>query len=158
MQVAKTQPKIIQEIKLPTIKLEPFACNIETCSRFWEQFESSVDKNKSVSTINKHVFLRGYLEPEPKRLVDGIAVTEETYEKTNKILQARYDDKNGIIQIHLDYLQALQPAQSDSPEEFNSTYVKYHRRIQALTALGANIDVYGRVLAPKLVPAFTSDI
>jgi hypothetical protein len=69
---------------LPTLKLETFAKNIETWSRFWEQFESSVDKNESVSNINKHVFLSGYLEGEPKRLVDGIAVTEETYEKNKE--------------------------------------------------------------------------
>jgi hypothetical protein len=68
--VTHSQPKIIQEVKLPTIKLEPFAGNIETV-----QFESFVP------TINKHVFLRWYLAGEPKRLVDGIAVTEETYEQ-----------------------------------------------------------------------------
>jgi len=116
LQITHPQPTLIQEIKLPTIKLEPFAGNIETWSRFWEQFESSVDKNQSVSTINKHVFLRGYLEGEPKRLVDGIAVTEGTYEQTKKILQARYGDKNRIIQAHLDYLEDMGPAQSDSPD------------------------------------------
>ena len=157
-QTTPSQPKLIQEIKLPTIKLEPFAGNIETWSRFWEQFESSVDKNPSVSTINKHVFLRGYLEGEPKRLVDGIAVTEETYEQTKEILRARYGDKNRIIQSHLDYLEALQPAQPDSPEELNATYVECHRRIQSLKALGEDIDAYGRVLAPKLLRAFPSDI
>ena len=57
--------KIIKEVKLPAIKLELFAGIIETSSRFREQFESSVDKNPSVSTINKHVFLRGYLEGSP---------------------------------------------------------------------------------------------
>jgi len=36
--------------------------------------------------VNKHVFLRGYLEGEPKMLVDGIAVTASTYEDTKKIL------------------------------------------------------------------------
>jgi len=40
-----SHPTVIQEIKLPTIKLEPFAGNIETGSRFWEQFELSVDKS-----------------------------------------------------------------------------------------------------------------
>jgi len=110
---------------------------------FLEQFESSVDKNQSVSTINKHVFLRGYLEGKPKRLVDGIAVTAETYEQTNKILQPRYGDKNRIIQAHLDYLEDLQPAQSDSPEALNSTYVECHRRFQALKALVENIDTWG---------------
>ena len=157
-QVTHSPPKIIQEVKLPTIKLEPFADNIETCSRFWEQFESSVDKNPSVSIINKHFFLRGYLEGEPKRLVDGTAVTEETYEQTKKILKARYGDKNRISQSHLDYLEALPSARLDSPEELNTTYVECHRRIQALKALGENTDAYGRVLAPKLLRAFPSEI
>ena len=101
----------------------------------------SVDKNQSVSTINKHVFLRGYLEGEPKRLVDGIAVTAQTYEQTKKSLQSRYGDKNIIIQVHLDYLEDLQPAQSDSPEVLNATYIECHRRIQALKAQGEIIDV-----------------
>ena len=48
--------KVFHEIKLPTIKLENFSENIETWSRLWEQFESSVDRNQSVCTINKHVF------------------------------------------------------------------------------------------------------
>jgi len=135
-----SQLTVIQEIKLPTIKLEQFAGNIETWSEFLEQFESSVDKNQSLSTINKHVLLRGYLEGKPKRLVDGIAVMAETYEQTNKILQARYGDKNRNIQAHLDYLEDLQPAQSDSPEALNSTYVECYRRIQTLNALRENID------------------
>jgi hypothetical protein len=49
-------------VKLPTIKLDPVTGNIEQWTRFWEQFDSSIDKNPSVSQINKHVFLRGYLE------------------------------------------------------------------------------------------------
>jgi hypothetical protein len=73
---------VVPTIKLPTIKLEPFSGDIELWPLFWEQFESSVDTNPSVSRINKHVFLRGYLEGEPKHLVGGIAVTAETYEET----------------------------------------------------------------------------
>jgi len=57
-----THTAIVPTIKLPTIKLEPFSGDIESWPRFWEQFQSSVDTNPSVSQINKHVFLRGYLE------------------------------------------------------------------------------------------------
>ena len=78
--------------KLPTIKLEPFSGDIESWPRFWGQFQSFVDTNPSVSRINKHVFLTGYLEREPKHLVDGIAVTAETYEDTKRILHANYGD------------------------------------------------------------------
>jgi transcription termination factor NusB len=57
---------VTHSVKLPAIKLEPFAGNVENWSRFWEQFRSSIDEDASLSPINKHVFLRGYLEGEPK--------------------------------------------------------------------------------------------
>jgi hypothetical protein len=46
----------------------------------------------------------------------------------------------------------------ESPEVLNSTYVECHRRTQALKTLGENIDVYGRVLAPKVLRAFPADV
>jgi hypothetical protein len=112
---------VSRSVKLPTIKLEPFRGDVETWSRFWEQFRSSVDEDTSLSVINKHVFLRGYLEGEPKMLVDGIAVTANTYELTKKILLARYGDTNRIIQAHLDFLQSLPPVKCATPDELNAT-------------------------------------
>jgi hypothetical protein len=47
---------------------------------------------------------------EPKRLVDGIAVTANTYAESKKIVLARYGDTNRIIQAHLDFLENLPPA------------------------------------------------
>ncbi|KDR08154.1 hypothetical protein L798_02315 [Zootermopsis nevadensis] len=102
-----TYPAVTHSVKLPPIMVEPFAGDIETWSRFWEQFESSIDKDPSLSTINKHVFLRGYLEGEPKMLVDGIAITASTYEETKRILHTRYGDRNRIIQAHLDYPEEM---------------------------------------------------
>jgi hypothetical protein len=93
---------IATTIKLPTTKFEHFSGDIESWPCFWEQFQLSVDTNPSVSQINKRVFLRGYLEGEPKHLVDGIAVTAETYEETKRILHTKYGDKNRIVQAHLD--------------------------------------------------------
>jgi len=91
---------VTHSVKFPAIKLEPFAGNVETWYRFWEQFRSSIDEDASLLTINKHVFLRGYLEGEPKMLVDGIAVTGNAYGETKKILLSRYGDTNSIIQAH----------------------------------------------------------
>jgi hypothetical protein len=47
-QTTLSKPSVIQEIKLPTINLESFAGNIETWSKFWEQYKSSVDRNPPV--------------------------------------------------------------------------------------------------------------
>jgi hypothetical protein len=157
-----TQPVLTQSprqhIKLPAIKLEPFSGDVEGWARFWEQFESSIDTDPSLSTVNKHVFLRGYLEGEPKRLIEGIAVTASTYEDTKRILRARYGDRNRIIQAHLDYLEDITPISTASPEMLNTTFIECNRRIQALQALGEDVNAYGRVLAPKILRAFPDDI
>jgi hypothetical protein len=39
--------------------------------------------------------------------VDRIAVTASTYKETEKILLARYGDRNRIIEAHLDFLEGL---------------------------------------------------
>jgi hypothetical protein len=129
-------------VRLPPIKLEPFSGNVEKWSRFWEQFESSIDNVPTLSTINKHVFLRGYLEDEPKQLVEGIAVVAETYEETKKILKARYGDKNRIIQSHLDYLEDIRPIQHATLEALNTTYIECNRHIHALRSLGEDVKGY----------------
>ena len=127
-------------------------------ARFWEQFESSIDQDPTLSTINKHVFLRGYLEGEPKMLVDGIAVTASAYEDTKRILRDRYGDKDRIIQAHLDYLEEVTPIRSASAEVLNTRYIECNRRIKALRAMGEDVKAYGRVLVPKILRAFPDDI
>ena len=145
-------------MKLPPVKIETFAGDVETWTRFWERFESSIDKDPTLSTVNKHVFLRGYLEVETKMLVDGIAATASAYEDTKKILHDRYGDKNRIIQAHLNYLEEVTPIRFASADALNSTYIECNRRIQALRALGEDIRAYGRVLLPKILRAFPDDI
>ena len=125
--------------------------------RFWEQFESSVDSDTSLSTINKHVFLRGYLEGEPTALVDGIAITASTYEETKNILKDRYGDNGRIIQTHLDFLEDLKPTSFSSPESLNATFIECNQKIHEVQALGEDINGYGRVLAPKILRAFPDE-
>jgi hypothetical protein len=58
------QPPFTHLVKLSPIRLEQFPGEVEIWSRFWEQFESSIDKDPTLPSINKHIFLRGYFEGE----------------------------------------------------------------------------------------------
>ena len=64
----------------------------------------------------------------------------ETYEQTKKILEARYGDKNRIIQAHLDYLEGVKSIRYVTREALNSTYIDCNRRIQALRTLGEDVN------------------
>jgi hypothetical protein len=87
-------------------------------------------------------------------LVDGIAVTANTYEETKRILLDRYGNTNHIIEAHLDFLEGLPPAKTATPDELNTTFIECHRRVQALRALGEDVNSCGRVLIPKILRAF----
>jgi hypothetical protein len=52
---------------------------------FGSSFSRLSTQTPSVSRINKHVLLRGYLKAEPKHLVDRIVVTAEINEETKRI-------------------------------------------------------------------------
>jgi len=150
------RPPVTHSVKLPPIKLEPFAGDLETWAQFWEQSESSIDKDPTVSTVNKHVFLRGYLEGKTKMFVVGIAVTSLVYDDTNKIIHDRYGD-NRIIKAQLHYLEVT-PIRFASAEALNTTFIEGNRHIQTLHALGENVKAHGRALAPKILHVFSDDI
>ncbi|GFQ87915.1 integrase catalytic domain-containing protein [Trichonephila clavata] len=88
-------------VKLPTVNINTFYGEIEEFHSFWERFENCIDKNESLSQIDKHVFLRGYLDAEAKRLVDGISITADTYTMTKEILKSKYGNKDKIIRLIL---------------------------------------------------------
>jgi hypothetical protein len=149
---------VTHSVKLLPIKFELFSGDVETWARFWEQFESSLDKDPTLSTVNKHAFHRGYLKVEPKKLVDCIAVKVSAYEDTKKMLHDRYGDKNRIIQAHLDYLEEVTPIRFASAKALSTTYIECNRRIQALRSLGEDVKAYVRVLVPKILCALPDDI
>ncbi|GBO08478.1 hypothetical protein AVEN_48334-1 [Araneus ventricosus] len=107
-------------VKLPTMKIEPFNGDKEKFNMYFEQFSSAVDLNQQRSTIDKHVYQRGYLKDEPARLVNGISITAETYETVKNIFKNRYGDKNRIIQTHLDFLENITPDSNPTPMSLNN--------------------------------------
>ncbi|GFT80003.1 integrase catalytic domain-containing protein [Nephila pilipes] len=108
--------------------------------------------------VDKHVSLRGYLDGEAKRLVDGISIIGDTYEKTKKLLEEKYGNKDRIIQPYLEYLEHLKAVRDPSAMELNDIYIECNRRLQALNALDENTEAYERILAPKIIRAFPIEI
>ncbi|GBM23632.1 hypothetical protein AVEN_117384-1 [Araneus ventricosus] len=140
------------------MEIEPFDGDIEKFHMFFEQFSSAVDLNQQISTIDKHIYLRGYLKDEPACSVDGISITAETYETVKNILKNKYGYKNRIIQSPLDFLENITPVSNPTPLSLNNIFIERNRRLQALTALVEDINAYGRVLTPKILCAFPDDV
>ena len=94
---------------------------------------------------------------EPKDLVDGIAVTSDTYEQTRNILKSNMAARIESSKVTLISWRIL-ILRPQAVQRLSMPPIECHKRIQALRALGEDVDSYGRVLAPKLLRAFPEEI
>ncbi|KAJ4430559.1 hypothetical protein ANN_19147, partial [Periplaneta americana] len=154
---APTQASITHSFRLPPINLEPFSGDVETWALFWEQFESSIDKDPSLSTINKHILLLAIWRMNRNNLLTNSCDCRNVRgdeENTTDALRRQEQDNSA----HLDYLEDVKPIRIATPEALNTTYIECHQQVQALQALGEDVNGYGRILAPKILQAFPDDI
>ena len=78
------------------------------CYSLCLSFESSIEKNDSLTAVDKVNYLIKILEGEAFRMIQGVEIVEENYEHAKKTLQQCFGHKQRIIQAHMDSLLKLQ--------------------------------------------------
>ena len=107
-------PPVARPVLLPKIKLPKFSGNIIEFQTFWEQFESAVHNDNTLSNIQKLTFLRSCLEGEAAKLVSKVPNIGSSYESVIKTLKDNYDDKHIKTIAHVNHFLGL----------FSPTYTK----------------------------------
>ena len=103
----------IMKLKLPKIKLPKFNGDVTKFCSFWESFESSVDCNPNLSTIDKFNYFKALLEGSAAHSVQGLALTEANYAAATDILKERFGRKQQIISGHMDDLLKIPSCSGD---------------------------------------------
>ena len=124
------------------------------CS-FWESFESTVDCNPSLSTIDKFNYLKALLENSAARSVQGLSLTEANYPAAIDILKEQFGRKQRIISGHMDDLLRIP---SCSTGHVRLVYDKVHANVQGLVALGIGVNQYGSFFIPLVMAKLPSDV
>ena len=47
--------------------------------QFYDKFESAIDKNESLSNVQKFTYLQGYLEERALKCIEGMTLSSENY-------------------------------------------------------------------------------
>ena len=88
--------KTTVRVKLPKLEVRKFSGKLEEWQEFWDSFESAIDSNDSLSSVDKFSYLRGLLL-EPARLaITGFALTSANYEAAVELLKKRFEKKTAI--------------------------------------------------------------
>ena len=77
------------QVKLPKLAITKFEDTNLAWFRFWNQFETEIDKVE-ISAISKFSYLKEFLVPKVRALIDGLSFTSEGCARTKSILSAKF--------------------------------------------------------------------
>ncbi|UYV84527.1 hypothetical protein LAZ67_X002476 [Cordylochernes scorpioides] len=101
-QLVKLEQSAISNVKLPKFNLPIFSGEMSQWLSFKDLFLVTIDKNTTLSDIQKLQYLHSSLKGDAARIIKGFPITENNYNQAWKTLIERYDNKREIIFSQLD--------------------------------------------------------
>lgn len=98
--------------KLPRIHLPKFDGRPRNWNPFWEQFESTVHNNPTLTDSDKFAYLRSSLVGTASAAIAGLTATSRCYKDARDILVDRFAKSDLIVQDHTENLIDMQPVRS----------------------------------------------
>lgn len=143
--------------KLPKLAMRKFGGDPIAWQPFWDQFESSIHSNSQLTDVDKFNYLKGLLEGDASRAIDGIALTSVNYRVAIKILQERFGDPQVVIAAHFDEILNLEMPETN-PKALRRFVDAVEKHIRSLVALGQDEAQYANVLVPMLLRKIPAEV
>ena len=68
----------INSVRLPRLELKKFDGNMLKWQKFWDKFESTIQKNNGLQNVGKFNYLRSQLRGQVSEILMGIELTNDT--------------------------------------------------------------------------------
>ena len=122
-------------------------------NRFWEQFESEIDKT-SKPAVTKFAYLRELLGERPKTEILGLPYTEDGHKKAKEVLKAKYGVTSEIIQARGKQIMNLPVITSVNLKQIHEFYRLLNVSVNSLRTLGKldTAEILVRETLDKLCP------
>ena len=93
--------------KLPKLVISKFEGTALDWLRFWNQFETEIDQQDHISSVTKYSYLKEFLLPHVRKLVDSLPFTSEGYSRAKAILQAKFGKPTVVANAHINCIISL---------------------------------------------------
>ncbi|GBO44249.1 hypothetical protein AVEN_47383-1 [Araneus ventricosus] len=145
--------------KLPKLKIQTYYGDPAEYLNFWNQFENAVDKNSSLSNIEKFSYLFSSLGGDALSCIKGFAISDDNYESAIKLLKDTFGQTDVLINAHVSKLLNMSPLKNSSNlQELRNFYFKCQTQIRSLDSLGVKSDTYSVMLSAIILKLFPSDL
>ena len=138
--------------------LPKFNGQITKFKSFWDSFDSAVNKNADLSSVDKFNYLHALLEGQTARAIQGLTLSETNYQAAVDILQERSGKTQQIISAHMDELLKLPTCTWDKPGQLRIIYDKIKINVRGLESLGVKAEQDGSFLIPVIMSRLPAEV
>ena len=137
--------------KLPKLVITKFDGTHFDWFRFWNQFESQIDKC-DLPQVSKFSYLKELVIPKVRLLIDSLPFTSEGYTKAKNILLTKYGKPSEVANAHVQNIMSLPQINNGNHQKIHDFSEKLLCSVQALDTMGKikEMNGYVRVILDKL--------
>ena len=144
-------------VKLPKLNIRKFDGDFTQWLSFWDIYDASVHKRTDMEGVEKFTYLKGLLEGDALKLIEGFNLESRYYDEAVKLLQNTYGQRSEIKMSFVKKLLNLESpdANPESLQEFRSNF---ECQIRSLKSLNLTLDEFYTILLYCKLPASISEI
>ncbi|KAL0853130.1 hypothetical protein ABMA27_012894 [Loxostege sticticalis] len=137
--------------KLPSIELSTYDGKDFTLFKpFIDLFNAVIDKNQSLSNVQKLFYLRKYLQGDALSVIINLPLVNESYPEAIKLLEKRYDNQARIVTNHINHLLDLPQMQKGTASSIRSFVSDVRQQLHALKNLAQPVEKWDMLLISVL--------
>ncbi|KOB76447.1 Uncharacterized protein OBRU01_05753 [Operophtera brumata] len=134
-------------IKLPRINIQPYdGREISGFQPFIDLFTAIIDKDVKLSDIEKMYYLKTLLKGEPLQIIEGLAVSNESYKPALQLLTKRYCNPHLVISTHINTLLDMPSIQRGTAQQLREITSKIRQQLSAHKTLNQPTDKWDAIL------------
>ena len=127
-------------LKLPKLNLPIFSGKYSNWTSFIDLFDGTVDKNSSITDVQKLQYLKSSLKGDPAKLLANLPITNGNYSIAKQMLKDTYGNRRMISHVHIEAIVEFPPVKKECPEQLRKLLTNFMEKIMALQALGHDTD------------------
>lgn len=132
--------------RLPPVIIPPFQGEVDKWRTFYDLFSALIDKNTSLSEVEKLYYLKSFLKEEPLQLIDSLSLTNQSYRVAIGILRDRYENRSSIINALLRQLIDLKAISKPTAAALREFSTSITQTLGSLKAMSLPIDSWDVIL------------
>ena len=132
------------KVKLPKLEITEFNGTHLDWTRFWNQFSVEIDSSR-LASVTKLSYLKEFLEPKVRSIIDGLPFTSEGYNRVKSILEGKYGKTTEVANAHIQNIMNLPYIGNADPNKIHQFYEKLQTDFYTLDTMGKLREIKGYV-------------